>query len=270
MNVKTADVIDRLASQGHRAFIGYLPVGFPTVETSIAAAKEMVSNGVDIVELGFPYSDPTMDGVVIQTAAQRALDAGVHRADVFRAVEAVAQTGAAVVVMTYYNPVFHYGVSNFARDLSNAGGAGLITPDLIPEEAGEWIEAADELDLEKIFLIAPSSTDERIALTAEATRGFLYAASRMGVTGVQTALGSDARGLVARARAQGARRVAVGIGVSNESQARETAQFADGVIVGSALVKSLLDADGDQTAALRGIANTASSIARGVRSVDAS
>ncbi|WP_235001790.1 tryptophan synthase subunit alpha [Arcanobacterium ihumii] len=239
MAIRTGETIDAALANGRPAFIGYLPVGFPTVDRSIEAAKQIVASGVDVVELGFPYTDPTMDGSVIQHAAQQALDNGVKRGDIFRAVEKVSDSGAAVVVMTYYNLVFKYGVDNFARDLAQAGGAGLIIPDLIPEEATDWMEVSDSYNLDRIFLVAPLSTDERIRLTAEASRGFVYAASRMGVTGVQSSVGSDAENLVERARKQGARRVAVGIGVSTPDQAKEVGRFADGVIVGSALVKAL-------------------------------
>lgn len=265
MNTHAGDVIDRCLAEGRPAFVAYLPVGFPSVDDSIAAARALVDAGADIIELGFPYSDPTMDGAVIQAAAQQALERGVHRADMFKAVEAVAATGAATLIMTYYNPIFRYGVDNFARDMANAGGAGLITPDLIPEEAGEWITAADAHDLDKVFLVAPSSTDERIKLTADASRGFVYAASRMGVTGVQNAVGSDAESLVARTRKAGAQRVCVGIGVSNGEQARQVGGYADGVIVGSALVKALLENDGDTTAGIDAMVRVATDIAQGVR-----
>ncbi|MDO5025792.1 MAG: tryptophan synthase subunit alpha [Trueperella sp.] len=239
--MKTATVIDNANAAGHAAFIGYLTAGFPTVADSITAAKTLVDAGVDIIELGFPYSDPTMDGAIIQRAAQGALERGIHRADIFHIVEEVAKTGISILVMTYYNPVFHYGVENFARDLQNAGGAGLITPDLIPEEAADWIAAADARDLDHVFLVAPSSSDARLAITANASRGFVYAASRMGTTGLRDSIDTHSADLVARTRAAGAERVCVGIGVSNAAQAREVGQYADGVIVGTAIVKPLVE-----------------------------
>lgn len=231
--------IDDARGQSRAALVVYLPVGYPDVETSIAAARTAVEAGADIVELGLPYSDPGMDGPVVAAAAQQALDGGVRVADVLRAVEEVAATGAATLVMTYYNPVLRYGVDRFARDLAAAGGAGLITPDLIPDEAGEWVAAADTHGLDKVFLVAPSSTPERLEMTAAASRGFVYAASTMGVTGVRATVGSGAEALVARTRAAGAERVCVGIGVSDGKQAAEIAAFADGVIVGSAAVRAL-------------------------------
>jgi tryptophan synthase alpha chain len=221
----------------------------------------LAAAGADIIELGLPYSDPTMDGGTIQVAAQRALDEGFRVDDVFRAVEQVALTDVTVLVMTYYNPVFKRGVDRFAADLAQAGGAGLITPDLIPDEAADWIAASDAYDLDRVFLVAPSSRDDRLARTAAASRGFVYAASTMGVTGERTTLDSRARQLVSRTRAAGAERVCVGIGVSTPTQAREVASYADGVIVGSALVRCLLDSDRD--AGVRALRETAESLAAG-------
>ena len=145
----------------------------------------MVDAGCDVIEVGLPYSDPVMDGPTIQAAAQRALEGGVRTRDVLRTVEAVAATGTPTVVMTYWNPVERYGVERFAADLASAGGAGLITPDLTPDSGGAWIAAADAHDLDKVFLVAPSSTDERIAMTTAACRGFVYATAVMGVTGAR-------------------------------------------------------------------------------------
>ena len=183
------------------ALIGYLPVGYPDVDTSIAAMRAIVAAGVDIVEVGVPYSDPGMDGPTIQAAVDPAVRAGVAMRDVLRAVTAVADAGAAAVVMTYWNPVERYGVTRFAADLADAGGSGAITPDLIPDEATPWIAASDAYGLDRVFLVAPSSTDARLASTAAACRGFVYAASTMGVTGARDTVGTTARTLVARVRA---------------------------------------------------------------------
>lgn len=260
----TATRIEELRAAGRPALIGYLPVGFPDVAGSVAAAKVMVEAGVDIVELGLPYSDPVMDGSVIQHAATAALARGVRVRDVLGAVEAVAAVGAPVLIMTYANPVFRYGTEAFARDLAAAGGAGLITPDLIPEEAGEWIAASEAHGLDRVFLVAPSSTTERLALTAAASRGFVYAASTMGVTGVRATVGSEAERLVRDTRAAGAERVCVGLGVSTGAQAAEVGAYADGVIVGSAFVRALVDAP-DTTAGLTALADVVGGIAAGVR-----
>jgi len=224
------------------ALIGYLPAGFPTVGGAIEAAKAMADAGADIVEIGLPYSDPLMDGPVIAEAVHRALTAGTRVADVLRTVQAIASTSIPVLVMTYWNPVDRYGVRAFARDLAQAGGSGLITPDLTPEEAGPWLEASDSYGLDRVFLVAPSSTGERLARIAKACRGFVYAASLMGITGTRDAVSADAARLVARVRQHTDLPVAVGLGVSNGAQAAQMAAFADGVIVGSAFVRRLLDA----------------------------
>ncbi|ACQ80470.1 tryptophan synthase, alpha subunit [Beutenbergia cavernae DSM 12333] len=231
--------IDEVRAEGRAALVGYLPLGYPTLDASVDAVRAMVGAGVDIVELGLPYTDPVIDGPVVADAVDAALRAGVRVRDLFGAVEAIADTGAQVLVMTYWNPVLHYGVEAFAADLAAAGGAGLITPDLIPDEADEWIAASDAHDLDRVFLVAPSSSTERLAITAAASRGFVYAASTMGITGTRARVGERAEQLVADTRAAGAERVCVGLGVSNGAQAAEIAAYADGVIVGSALVRAL-------------------------------
>lgn len=259
----TAAKLDAVRDAGRAALVGYLPVGFPSVPESIDAVRAMIEAGADVVELGVPYSDPVMDGSTIQQAVDVALGGGVRVRDVFTVIEAVADLGAPVLVMSYYNPVLRYGVDAFARDLAAAGGAGLITPDLIPDEAREWTSAADALDLDKVFLVAPSSTPQRLASTAAASRGFVYAASTMGVTGERATVGADAEALVARTRAAGAERVCVGLGVSRAEQATEVGRYADGVIVGSAFVRPLLG-DGPFAARLDAMAEVVASLAGGV------
>jgi tryptophan synthase alpha chain len=256
---------EKARAEGRAALVGYLPAGFPTVEAGITALRALVDAGVDLLEIGFPYSDPVIDGPVIQRASEVALAAGVRARDVIRTVEAVASAGAPAVVMTYWNPVERYGVDAFARDLASAGGAGLITPDLIPDEAAEWLAASDAHDLDRIFLVAPSSTDSRLAMTAAACRGFVYATSVMGVTGAREQTPVAAPALVARVRRATQTPVAVGLGVRDGAQAAAVAGYADGVIVGSALVRCLLDAsDVDSgVAALRALT---ADLAAGVRS----
>ena len=263
MSVRSA--YDDAKDEGRAALVGYLPAGFPDVPGAVDALKAMVDAGCDVIEVGMPYSDPVMDGPTIQAAAQQALEGGVRTSDVLRTVEAVAATGAPVAVMTYWNPVERYGVQRFARDLAAAGGAGLITPDLIPEEAGEWITAADEHNLDKIFLVAPSSTDQRLVMTTGHCRGFVYATAVMGVTGARTSTSELAGPLVKRTRAVTDLPIGVGLGVSNGDQAAEVAAFADGVIVGSAFVRRLLDAGADRRTGLDSIAELTRDLAAGVR-----
>ena len=255
---------EKARADGRAALIGYLPAGFPDVDGGIEALRAMVDAGCDVIEVGLPYSDPVMDGPTIQAAAQRALDGGVRVRDVLRTVEAVAATGTPAVIMTYWNPVERYGVERFAADLASAGGSGLITPDLTPDSARGWIAAADAHDLDKVFLVAPSSTDERIAMTTAACRGFVYATAVMGVTGTRTSTSQLAGPLVARTRATTDLPIGVGLGVSNGVQAAEVASYADGVIVGSAFVRCLLDHD-DRGDALKALTALTEDLARGVR-----
>lgn len=262
--MSVAPILEKCRGEGRAALIGYLPVGFPTVEGSIEAMRVLVESGVDIVEVGVPYSDPVMDGPVIQDAAVRALHAGVHLTDVFRATRAVADAGAAALVMTYWNPVLRYGVERFAHDLAEAGGAGLITPDLIPDEADAWIDAADRHGLDKVFLVAPSSTPERLTAVTAACRGFVYATAVMGVTGARTSVGEAADDLVARTREHTDLPVCVGLGVSTGEQAAQVGRFADGVIVGSALVRCLTQAPSPE-AGLEELGRLARELADGVR-----
>lgn len=259
-----AQVFARAGEQRRAALLGYLPAGFPSYDGCVAALREMVAAGVDAIEVGLPYSDPVMDGPTIQRAAEQALRQGTRTRDVLRTVEAAAATGAAVVVMTYWNPVERYGVSRFARDLAAAGGAGLITPDLTPDEAEPWLAASDEYRLERVFLVSPSSTDARIAAAAGASRGLLYATSVMGVTGTRAHTSKLAPELVARVRARSDIPVGVGLGVSHGAQAGEVASYADGVIVGSAFVRALLDAP-DEARGIAAAADLAGDLARGVR-----
>ncbi|MEO9324631.1 tryptophan synthase subunit alpha [Nocardioides sp. C4-1] len=263
MSVSTA--FDRARADDRAALVGYLPAGFPDLDGGIEALRAMVDAGCDVIEVGLPYSDPVMDGPTVQAAAQQALEVGFRTPDVLRTVEAVAATGTPTVVMTYWNPVERYGVDRFAADLASAGGAGLITPDITPDYAPEWIAAADERDLDKIFLVAPSSTDERIAMTTAASRGFVYATAVMGVTGARATTSDLAGPLVARTKAVTDLPVGVGLGVSNGAQAAEIGAYADGVIVGSAFVRCVLDHAGDRPAQLAALTALASDLAEGVR-----
>ncbi len=271
---RTGQLFADIADQGRAALVGFLHVGYPSVEGSLAAFRALTGAGdaggrpgVDLVEIGMPYSDPMMDGKTIQRAGTRALQRGVRTRDAFRAVETVAETGTAAVVMTYWNLIERYGADAFARDLAAAGGSGAITPDLTPDEAAEWLEVSDGHGLDRIFLVSPSSTDARIASTVAACRGWVYATAVMGVTGARAQSSSAAPELVRRIRdlAPGAR-VGVGLGVSNGAQAAEVGAFADAVIVGSALVATLLEAeDRGDVGDLTGLRAVVADLASGVR-----
>lgn len=266
-NIALLDSVLATAREENRAaLVGYLPAGFPTVEGGIRAATAMLEGGCDIVEVGLPHSDPVLDGPVIQTADDIALRGGVRITDVIRTVgEAHAATGAPVLCMTYWNPVDRYGVERFAADLAAAGGAGCILPDLPVQESAQWRAAAERHGLATVFVVAPSSLDARLAEITAAGSGFVYAASLMGVTGTRESVGHEARELVRRTRTTTDLPVCVGLGVSNPEQAAEVAEFADGVIVGSAFVKRMLADEGDLEAALAGVRTLAGELAAGVR-----
>ncbi|MEU2514830.1 tryptophan synthase subunit alpha [Streptomyces syringium] len=259
-----SSVLATARAEGRAALVGYLPAGFPTVDDGVRAVVAMVEGGCDVVEVGLPHSDPVLDGPVIQTADDIALRGGVKIVDVIRTVrEAHAATGAPVLCMTYWNPVDAYGVERFAADLAEAGGAGCILPDLPVEESEVWRKAAEQHGLATVFVVAPSSRDERLAKITAAGSGFVYAASLMGVTGTRASVGQEAEELVRRTRAVTELPVCVGLGVSNARQAEEVARFADGVIVGSAFVKRLLDAP-DLETGLAGVRALAGELAAGV------
>lgn len=256
-----AGTIAARVDAGSGALVGYLPAGFPDLATSIEAAVALAQNGVDVIELGLPYSDPVMDGAVIQAATQQALSRGFRLRDGFTAVrEITAAVRVPVLLMTYWNPVLQYGVDRFADDLVAAGGAGLITPDLIPDEAGAWLAASERTGLDRVFLAAPSSSDERLRHAVELSRGFVYAVSTMGITGARSDVDTAARTLVGRLREAGATSTCVGLGISSAAQVAEVLEYADGAIVGSALVKALADGGVSR------VAETAAALAEGTGS----
>ena len=254
----------KAAAEDRAALVGYLPAGFPDRDTAIKAALAMAEAGADVIEVGLPYSDPLMDGPVIADAVYKSLRNGTRIADVLDTVRAITDAGTAALVMTYWNPVDAYGVDAFARDLAAAGGSGLITPDLTPEEAGDWLSVSDKYGLDRVFLVAPSSTEQRIAEITSLCRGFVYAVSLMGITGARDRLSASAAGVVERTRAHTKLPVAVGVGVSNAAQAREVAGFADGVIVGSAFVRGITEAP-DNAGAVEAVRALAADLASGIR-----
>ena len=262
--LRSADAIDAARAEGRPALIGYLPVGFPDLQGSIDAARTLIDHGADMIELGLPYSDPVMDGPVIQQAASAALAGGLRVRDVLTAVQELSGRGAAILVMSYWNPILAYGPNAFARDLAGAGGAGVITPDLIPDQGPDWIAASEQHQVDRIFLVAPSSPRERLEYVASQTRGFVYAASTMGVTGTRASVSAATEGLVERTRAAGAENVCVGLGVSNGDQAAEVGAYADGVIVGSAFVRPLLEHAEDRPAGLAALAAVADDLRGGI------
>ena len=239
---QVAEAIRQAARTKKGALVGYLPVAFPDLDTSVEAAIAMAKNGADVLEFGVPYSDPVMDGAVIQEATRTALAGGFKLSQLFEAVRRVREAvEVPVLVMTYWNPVMQYGVERFARDLAAAGGAGLITPDITPDAADEWIRVSTEVGLDRVFLAAPSSSDERLALVSRSTTGFVYTVSTMGITGERASLDQAARSLTERLRTAGADLACVGIGISTPDQVSDALDYADGAIVGTAFVRALRD-----------------------------
>jgi tryptophan synthase alpha chain len=224
--------------QSGGSLIGYFPLGYPNLDASIEAAVAMCESGVDVLELGIPYSDPVMDGLVIQKATEEALENGFRLSDAFEAIKKItSRVKAPVLVMTYWNPVLAYGVERFASDLAGSGASGAITPDLIPDEAGKWIAATDSHNLDRVFLATPSSSDSRVGNASELSRGFVYAVSTMGITGPREDLDAKAKEVVAKVRSNAPESLtAVGIGISTEDQVRQVNSYADGAIVGSAFI----------------------------------
>lgn len=259
MTSRVEAVIDQARADGRGVLIGYLPAGYPDIQTSIDAVIALSESGADIIELGVPYSDPVMDGLVIQRATNASLDGGFRLANLFEILRATTGVvSAPILVMTYWNPVVQYGVERFAQALRESGGAGLITPDLIPDEASEWIAASDTFELDRVFLAAPSSSAARLENAVRQSRGFVYAVSTMGITGARADLDEAARLLVGRLKDVGAERVCVGVGISTAKQVRDVAQYADGAIVGSHLVTALSD-DG-----VAGVSRVTAELASGV------
>lgn len=237
---KTESALRKNLANGKANLIGYFPLGFPNLEASIEACIEMCRNGIDVLELGIPYSDPVMDGIEIQEATELALQNGFKLSQTFDAIKQItAAVDTPVLVMSYWNPIMQFGVEKFARGLKDAGGAGLITPDLIPDEAEDWLEIAEQNDLDRVFLATPSSSSKRVDAASELSRGFTYAVSTMGITGERAQLDQMARTVVKKIRDSGTDQLAaVGIGISTADQVREVNSYADAAIVGSAFVRA--------------------------------
>jgi tryptophan synthase alpha chain len=232
-------VLEQNSATGRGSLIGYFPAGYPSVQDSVDALVAMAENGCDVLEVGVPYSDPVMDGLVIQQATEKALANGFKLRQLFDVVKGVrAKTDVPMLVMSYWNPVLSYGVEKFAEDLKDSGAQGIITPDLIPDEAGKWIEISDQLGLDRVFLVAPSSSEKRVSNNSAASRGFVYSVSTMGITGERAELDRLAREVVGRVQQSGSTPTCVGVGISTAEQVREVNSYSSGAIVGTAFVRA--------------------------------
>ena len=264
MTTALDDLFVKTRAENRAALIAYIPAGFPSIEGCKKVIQAFVDGGVDAIEIGFPYSDPVMDGPTIQAAADQSLAQGTGAKEVFEALKVATDAGVAAVVMTYWNPIEKYGVEKFAQSIADNGGSGVITPDLTIEESASWKEAVEKIGINPIYVVAPSTTDARLPKVTSRCSGFVYAASLMGVTGTRTSVSSGAPDLVARIRTTTDLPIAVGLGVSTREQAKGVAGYADGVIVGSAFINALLDAP-DEATGLAAVKALASELALGVR-----
>jgi len=262
MTTPLEDLFTKVRSEDRAALIAYIPAGFPTQDGCKKVIDAFIAGGVD--EIGFPYSDPVMDGPTIQAAADRALSQGTGAAEVFDALKYATDKGVPSVVMTYWNPIEKYGVEKFAQAMHDNGGSGVITPDLTIEESSRWKSAVDATGINPIYVVAPSTTDSRLEQLTSRCGGFIFAATLMGVTGTRTTVSSGASDLVERIRKTSKTPVAVGLGVSTREQAKGVAAYADGVIVGSAFINKLLEAE-DEEGGLRAVAELATELSKGVR-----
>jgi len=256
----------RARAEQRAAFVAYVCAGDPDFETSVEVCRALLANGVDILELGVPFSDPLADGLTNQLAAQRALESGMTAARVFDLVRRVrAFSAAPIVFYTYYNLVFANGVDAYVRAAKEAGVDGILTLDLPPEEAGEMKAACDRHGVDTVFIIAPTTPDARIATVAAATTGFIYYVSREGVTGVRDQVAGNIPEAVARIRARTALPMVVGFGIGTRAQVAQVAAHADGVVVGSALVNCIRDHLGDRAKLPAAIGARAADLAQGTR-----
>jgi tryptophan synthase alpha chain len=264
MSTPLEDLFTKVRSEDRAALIAYIPAGFPTQAGCKKVIDAFIAGGVDAIEIGFPYSDPVMDGPTIQAAADRALSQGTGAAEVFDALKYATEKGIPSVVMTYWNPIEKYGVEKFAEAIHRNGGSGVITPDLTIEESSRWKDAVESSAINSIYVVAPSTTDARLEKVTSRCAGFIYAASLMGVTGTRTSVSSGAADLVTRIRKSSQTPVAVGLGVSTREQAKGVAAYADGVIVGSAFINKLLEAT-DEESGLQAVQELATELSKGVR-----
>ena len=264
MSTPLDEVFIKVRAENRAALIAYIPAGFPSKDGCAKIIHALAKAGVDAIEIGFPYSDPVMDGPTIQAAAEISLKAGTGASDVFAALKVASDTGVAALIMTYWNPIERYGIENFAAAVADHGGSGVITPDLPIEEAELWLNSTSRNAIHPIFVVAPSTSDARLAQVSSKSGGFVYAASVMGVTGARSDISVDAHELTSRLRAVTSLPVCVGLGVSTREQAQSVSAYADGVIVGSAFIKLILNAHSEESA-ITAVSELAIELAEGVR-----
>ncbi|MFC1807759.1 tryptophan synthase subunit alpha [Candidatus Omnitrophota bacterium] len=256
---------NELKREKKKAFIAYICAGDPDIDITKTLVLELDKAGVDIIELGVPFSDPLADGPTIQRASQRALKRKITIADILSLVKSLrGMTDIPLILMTYYNPVHYYGVKKFVKDAKASGVDGVIIPDLIPEEADELISVSRPLDFSTIFLAAPTSSKERIKLIAKKSRGFIYYVSLTGVTGARKSLPEDVRAHVKEIKKITDKPICIGFGVSSPKQIRELAKFSDGVIVGSAIISKIENLLNNRSLITKNVAKYVKSLLKGL------
>lgn len=258
-----AQAFAKAKSENRALLLGYIPAGFPTKAGCAEIISAMAEGGVDAIEIGFPYSDPVMDGPIIQSAANIALQNKTNMDDLLELAAHAKASGTIALAMTYWNPIEKYGVAKFANNAAAAGISAVITPDLTIEESSEWEKYTNEVGLGRTYVVAPSSSPARLSEVAQKCSGFIYAASLMGVTGVRSEISHLAEKLVSDLRKISNQNICVGLGVSNQAQVKEISQYADGVIVGSAFIRAILEAE-NITSAVQSVKNLAKELSSGL------
>lgn len=243
---RITEVFERRRQEGKKVFIPYIMAGDGSLEKTARLVNKLESWGADIIELGVPFSDPMADGPTIQLAAQRAIRQGVTLRKIIHAVSSMRdKTSIPIVLMTYFNPIFRYGTENFVNEAVDSGVDGLIIPDMPPDEEKEFIDDANKKGLDTVFLVAPTSTEERLRLITKMSQGFIYYVSMTGITGAKLRIGDELTEQIRLIRTITTKPVAIGFGVKTAAEARESAVHADGVIVGSSIVRMAYEDEGN-------------------------
>ena len=261
------NAFSKAKAENRSAFVSYVCAGDPNVEASLEICRTLIKSGVDVLEIGVPFSDPLADGLTNQLAAERALEAGTTGEDVFNLVRFLRKENdtAPVVFYTYYNLMFSVGLDAYVAEAKEAGVDGLLVLDLPPEEAGDYMASCERCGMKTVFLLAPTTPEERVKHIAQCATGFIYYVSRTGVTGVRDNLASDLGEMVAMIKRHSDKPLVVGFGIHNRDQVRAVAELADGVVVGSAIVNTIKDNLGDESAMLNRMGELVTDLVEGTK-----
>ena len=261
------NAFSKAKAENRSIFVSYVCAGDPNVEASLEICRTLIKSGVDVLEIGVPFSDPLADGLTNQLAAERALEAGTTGEDVFNLVRFLRKENdtAPVVFYTYYNLMFSVGLDAYVAEAKEAGVDGLLVLDLPPEEAGDYMASCERCGMKTVFLLAPTTPEERVKYIAQCATGFVYYVSRTGVTGVRDNLASDLGEMVAMIKRHSDKPLVVGFGIHNRDQVRAVAELADGVVVGSAIVNTIKDNLGDESAMLNRMGELVTDLVEGTK-----